>query len=277
MQARAIEAAGATIINTGIGWHEARVPTIATSVPRAAFASITARLKPHVTLPLVATNRINMPEVAEAILAAGQADLVSMARPLLADPQWVNKAREGRRDDINTCIACNQACLDHVFANKTASCLVNPRACHETELVYRPAERPKKVLVVGAGPAGLACASVAAERGHRVTLVDAATEIGGQCNLAKRSPGKEEFHETLRYFRRRVAQAGVEQRLGERMDAAGILAGDWEEIVLATGIRPREVDFPGADHPRVVSYLDVLRGRVVPGRKVAIVGAGGIG
>ncbi|HLS84223.1 MAG TPA: NADPH-dependent 2,4-dienoyl-CoA reductase [Arenimonas sp.] len=277
MQARAIEAAGATIINTGIGWHEARVPTIATSVPRAAFASITARLKPHVTLPLVATNRINMPEVAEAILAAGQADLVSMARPLLADPQWVNKAREGRRDDINTCIACNQACLDHVFANKTASCLVNPRACHETELVYRPAERPKKVLVVGAGPAGLACASVAAERGHRVTLVDAATEIGGQFNLAKRIPGKEEFHETLRYFRRRLAQAGVEQRLGERMDAAGILAGDWEEIVLATGIRPREVDFPGADHPRVVSYLDVLRGRVVPGRKVAIVGAGGIG
>ena len=277
MQARAIEAAGATIINTGIGWHEARVPTIATSVPRAAFADVTARLKPHVQLPLVATNRINMPEVAEAILAAGQADMVSMARPLLADPQWVNKAREGRRDDINTCIACNQACLDHVFVNRTASCLVNPRACHETELVYRPAERPKKVLVVGAGPAGLACATVAAERGHHVTLVDAAAEIGGQFNLAKRIPGKEEFHETLRYFRRRLEQTGVEQRLGERLDAAAILAGDWEEIVLATGIRPRRVDFPGAEHPKVVSYLGVLQGRVVPGRKVAIIGAGGIG
>ncbi|WP_188310255.1 NADPH-dependent 2,4-dienoyl-CoA reductase [Arenimonas fontis] len=277
MQAKAIEAAGATIINTGIGWHEARVPTIATSVPRAVFADVTARLKPHVKLPLVATNRINMPEVAETILAAGQADMVSMARPLLADPQWVNKAREGRRDDINTCIACNQACLDHVFVNRTASCLVNPRACHETELVYRPAARAKKVLVVGAGPAGLACATVAAERGHRVTLVDAAAEIGGQFNLAKRIPGKEEFHETLRYFRRRLEQTGVEQHLGERLGAAAILAGDWEEIVLATGIRPRQVTFAGADHPKVVSYLDVLQGRVVPGKKVAIIGAGGIG
>ncbi len=277
LQAKAIEAAGATIINTGIGWHEARVPTIATSVPRAAFAGVTAKLKPHVKLPLVATNRINMPEVAEDILARGQADMVSMARPLLADPQWVAKARAGRRDEINTCIACNQACLDHVFVNKKASCLVNPRACAETELVYRPTAAPKRVVVVGAGPAGLACATVAAERGHRVTLVDSATEIGGQFNLAKRIPGKEEFHETLRYFRNRLQATGVEQRLGERVDAAGLLAGGWDEVVLATGIRPRGVSFPGADHAKVVSYLDVLTGRVVPGGKVAIIGAGGIG
>ena len=277
LQARAIEAAGATIINTGIGWHEARVPTIATSVPRAAFAGVTAKLKPHVRLPLVATNRINMPEVAEAILAQGQADLVSMARPLLADPQWLNKAREGRRDEINTCIACNQACLDHVFVNKKASCLVNPRACAETELVYRPAAAPKRIVVVGAGPAGLACASVAAERGHQVTLVDAATEIGGQFNLAKRIPGKEEFHETLRYFGKRLQLAGVEQRLGQRMSAQALLSGGWDEVVLATGIRPRRVAFPGADDARVLSYLDVLTGRAVPGRRVAIIGAGGIG
>src|SRR5688572_26010490 len=207
-QAKAVEAAGATLINTGIGWHEARVPTIATSVPRAAFTGVTAKLKPHVSLPLVTTNRINMPEVAEAILASGQADMVSMARPLLADPQWVAKARDGRRDEINTCIACNQACLDHVFVGKRASCLVNPRACAETELVYTPTAAPKRVVVVGAGPAGLACATVAAERGHRVTLVDAAPEIGGQFNLAKRIPGKEEFHETLRYFGRKLATTG---------------------------------------------------------------------
>ncbi len=277
LQAKAIEAAGATIINTGVGWHEARVPTIATSVPRAAFAGVTAKLKPLVGLPLVATNRINMPEVAEQILAAGQADMVSMARPLLADPQWVNKARTGRRDEINTCIACNQACLDHVFMNKKASCLVNPRACAETELNYLPAAVQKRVAVVGAGPAGLACATVAAGRGHRVTLIDGATEIGGQFNLAKKIPGKEEFHETLRYFGRQLELSGVEQRLGARVGAEELLAGGFDEIVLATGISPRQVEFPGSNHPKLLSYLDVLTGRVVPGRKVAIIGAGGIG
>ncbi len=277
MQAKAIEAAGATIINTGIGWHEARVPTIATSVPRAAFAGVTAKFKPHVKLPLVATNRINMPEVAEQILASGQADMVSMARPLLADPQWVNKARSGRRDEINTCIACNQACLDHVFVARKASCLVNPRACAETELNYTPTTAPKRIAVVGAGPAGLACATVAAERGHHVTLMDAAPEIGGQFNLAKKIPGKEEFHETLRYFGKRLQLTGVEQRLGTRVDADHLLAGGYDEIVLATGIRPRRVDFPGAEHAKVVSYLDVITGRVTPGRKVAVIGAGGIG
>ncbi|MDI9239061.1 NADPH-dependent 2,4-dienoyl-CoA reductase [Lysobacter sp. LF1] len=274
-QAKVVEAAGATLINTGIGWHEARVPTIATSVPRAAFTGITARLKPHVSVPLVTTNRINMPDVAEGILARGEADMVSMARPLLADPQWVNKARERRADDINTCIACNQACLDHVFENKTASCLVNPRACAETELNYAPTTNPKRIAVVGAGPAGLAAATVAAERGHHVTLFEASDEIGGQFNLAKRIPGKEEFHETLRYFGRKLAQTGVDVRLGTRADADA-LAG-FDDVVLASGIRSREVDMPGADHAKVVSYLEVLSGRVVPGRKVAIIGAGGIG
>ncbi|WP_036137775.1 NADPH-dependent 2,4-dienoyl-CoA reductase [Aerolutibacter daejeonensis] len=274
-QAKAVEAAGATLINTGIGWHEARVPTIATSVPRGAFTGITARLKPEVTVPLVTTNRINMPDVAEGILARGEADMVSMARPLLADPQWVAKARSGRAEDINTCIACNQACLDHVFENKTASCLVNPRACAETELVYRPTTQPRRVAVVGAGPAGLACATVAAERGHRVTLFDAADEIGGQFNLARRIPGKEEFHETLRYFRRRLEQTGVDQRLGTRVTGPDLTGFD--DVVLATGIVPRQVDFPGVDHSKVVSYLQVLRGEVVPGERVALIGAGGIG
>ena len=274
-QAKAVEAAGATIINTGIGWHEARVPTIATSVPRAAFAGVTAKLRPHVKVPLVATNRINMPDVAEALLASGGADMVSMARPLLADPQWANKARAGRSDAINTCIACNQACLDHVFENKRASCLVNPRACAETELNYTRTQAPKSIAVVGAGPAGLACATVAAERGHRVTLLDAASEIGGQFNLAKQIPGKEEFHETLRYFRNRIAETGVELRLQTRVDAEA-LAG-FDEVVIATGVTPREVSFAGIDHPKVVSYLDVLQRRVVPGAKVAIIGAGGIG
>lgn len=277
LQAKAIEAAGASIINTGIGWHEARVPTIATSVPRGAFAGVTAKLRPHVKLPLVATNRINMPEVAERILAAGQSDMVSMARPLLADPQWVNKARAGRADEINTCIACNQACLDHVFVEKRASCLVNPRACSETELNYLPTTVPKRIAVVGAGPAGLACATVAAERGHRVTLFDSADEIGGQFNLAKRIPGKEEFQETLRYFGRRIELTGVDLQLGHRVDADALRAGGFDEVVLATGIRPRRIGIPGADHAKVCSYIDVLTGRVVPGRKVALIGAGGIG
>ncbi|HEY0662287.1 MAG TPA: NADPH-dependent 2,4-dienoyl-CoA reductase [Lysobacter sp.] len=274
-QAQAIEAAGATLINTGIGWHEARIPTIATSVPRGAFTGITARLKPEVTLPLITTNRINMPEIAERILANGEADMVSMARPLLADPAWVAKARDARVDEINTCIACNQACLDHVFENKHASCLVNPRACAETELIYTPTATPKKVAVVGAGPAGLACATVAAERGHQVTLFDAAHEIGGQFNFAKKIPGKEEFFETLRYFRRRIELTGVRLQLNQRADAAAL--NGYDHVVLATGIAPRQVDFAGADHAKVVSYLDVLSGRVVPGRKVAIIGAGGIG
>ena len=274
-QARAVEAAGATIINSGIGWHEARVPTIATSVPRGAFAGITARLKPHVSLPLVAVNRINMPQVAESILAAGQADMVSLARPLLADPEWPNKARAGRARSINTCIACNQACLDHVFENKRASCLVNPRAVAETELNYLPATTPKRIAVVGAGPAGLACATVAAERGHVVTLFDAAAQIGGQFNLAKRIPGKEEFNETLRYFDQRITETGVELRLDTRVEAAQ-LAG-FDAIVLATGIVPRTADFPGAGHPSVVGYLDLLGGRIQAGRRVAVIGAGGIG
>ena len=274
-QAKAIEAAGATLINSGIGWHEARVPTIATSVPRAAFAGVTAKLKPHVQVPVIATNRINMPDVAERILADGNADMVSLARPLLADPEWANKARDGRAHAINTCIACNQACLDHVFENKTASCLVNPRAVHETELVYRPTPTPRRIAVVGAGPAGLACATVAAERGHAVTLFDAGSEIGGQFNVAKRIPGKEEFHETLRYFRHKLEETGVQVTLETTADVA-TLAG-FDSVVVATGISPRQVDFSGANHPKVVTYLDVLLGKVTVGSEAAIIGAGGIG
>jgi 2,4-dienoyl-CoA reductase (NADPH2) len=275
--AKAIEAAGATIINTGIGWHEARIPTIATMVPRAAFTWVTRRLKGEVKIPLVATNRINTPEVAEEVLARGDADMVSMARPFLADPEFVNKAAAGRADEINTCIACNQACLDHIFERKTCSCLVNPRACNETELEILPAATKKKVAVVGAGPAGLAFATTAAARGHDVTLFEAAPEIGGQFNLAKRIPGKEEFAETLRYFRRRIDVTGVKLKVSHRATAAELAAGGYDHVALATGILPRRPDIPGIDHPKVASYIDVIEGRREVGRRVAIVGAGGIG
>ena len=275
--AKAIEHAGATIINTGIGWHEARVPTIATSVPRAAFAWVTRKLKGEVGIPLCTTNRINMPDVAEQILADGDADLVSMARPLLADPEFVNKAAAGRAAEINTCIACNQACLDHTFRNELASCLVNPRACHETELNYRPAAAKKRVAVVGAGPAGLAAASVLAERGHSVQLFESAGEIGGQFNMAKRIPGKEEFHETLRYFRHRLESLGVQVQLNTRVTADQLLQGRFDEIVLATGVIPRSPRIPGQKHPKVLNYVDVLLHNKPVGRRVAIIGAGGIG
>ncbi|MFJ2153078.1 FAD-dependent oxidoreductase [Streptomyces microflavus] len=273
--AKEIEAAGATIINTGIGWHEARIPTIATSVPRAAFTWVTEKVRGAVSVPLVTSNRINTPEVAEEVLASGRADMVSMARPFLADPEFVAKAAAGRADAINTCIGCNQACLDHIFSLQITSCLVNPRACHETELVLSPTRTRKRVAVVGAGPAGLACSVTAAERGHAVTLFDTADEIGGQLNMARRVPGKEEFNETLRYFRTRLAELDVELRLSTRADA-GTLDG-FDEIVLATGVEPRTPAIPGTDHPNVVSYLDVLRDGAPVGDRVAIVGAGGIG
>jgi 2,4-dienoyl-CoA reductase (NADPH2) len=273
--AKAIEAAGATIINTGIGWHEARVPTIVTSVPRGAFTWVTRKLKGEVALPLITTNRINMPDVAEKILAAGDADMVSMARPLLADPDWVRKAQAGRSERINTCIACNQACLDHVFENRHASCLLNPRACAETEIVVTKSTTRRKIAVVGAGPAGLACATTLADRGHAVTLFEAAAEIGGQFNLAKRIPGKEEFHESLRYFTHRMADTGVELRLNTKATVESLRGFD--AVILATGVTPRALAIPGADHPKALSYLDVvLHGKPV-GRRVAIVGAGGIG
>ncbi|MER5359577.1 NADPH-dependent 2,4-dienoyl-CoA reductase [Streptomyces sp. NPDC002785] len=273
--AREIEAAGATIINTGIGWHEARIPTIATSVPRGAYTWVTEKVRGAVSVPLVTSNRINTPEVAEEILASGRADMVSMARPFLADPDFVVKASEGRADAINTCIGCNQACLDHIFSGQVTSCLVNPRACHETELPLSPTRTVKRVAVVGAGPAGLACAVAASERGHEVTLFDAAEEIGGQLNVARRVPGKEEFNETLRYFRTRLAQEKVELRLGTRA-TADMLEG-FDEVVLATGVTPRSPAIPGLDHPSVVSYLDVLRDGAQVGDRVAIIGAGGIG
>ncbi|SUX29567.1 NADPH-dependent 2,4-dienoyl-CoA reductase [Chromobacterium vaccinii] len=273
--AREIEKAGATIINTGIGWHEARVPTIATMVPRGGFAWVTKKLMGAVKIPLITTNRINTPEVAEEILAGGCADMVSMARPFLADPDFVNKAAEGRGDEINTCIGCNQACLDHIFQGKLTSCLVNPRACRETELNYEKTAAPKKLAVVGAGPAGLAFATVASERGHAVTLFDAAAEIGGQFNVAKQIPGKEEFYETLRYFKRRIETTGVELKLGTRVAAADL--SGFDEVVLATGIAPRSPAIPGVDHPKVLNYLDVLKHKKPVGKKVAIIGAGGIG
>ncbi|MGX7825451.1 FAD-dependent oxidoreductase [Actinokineospora sp. 24-640] len=270
-----VEAAGATIINTGIGWHEARVPTIVTSVPRAAFTDVTAAFRPHVGIPVVATNRINMPQVAEEVLARGAADLVSMARPMLADPDWVAKAADGRADEINTCIACNQACLDHVFANRKASCMVNPRAARETELVLSPARRAKRVAVVGAGPAGLSAAVTLAGRGHRVELFEAAAHLGGQFDIARRIPGKEEFAETIRYYERQLALTGVEVRLGTRAMAAD-LAG-FDEVVLATGVVPRMPAIAGIDHPSVLSYVDVVRHGAPVGARVAVIGAGGIG
>ncbi|MFM9699733.1 FAD-dependent oxidoreductase [Streptomyces europaeiscabiei] len=273
--AKAVEAAGATIINTGIGWHEARIPTIATSVPRGAYSWVTRRLMGAVSVPLVTTNRINTPEVAEELLADGHADMVSMARPMLADPDFVNKAREGRSDAINTCIGCNQACLDHVFSGEITSCLVNPRACHETELVLSPTRLRKRVAVVGAGPAGLACAVSAAERGHEVTLFDAASEVGGQLNVARKVPGKQEFDETLRYFRHQLDAHGVDVRLDTRVEADDLTA--YDEVVVATGVTPRIPELPGVDHPKVLGYLDVLRDGAPVGDRVAILGAGGIG
>ncbi|WP_395948877.1 FAD-dependent oxidoreductase [Aeromonas mytilicola subsp. aquatica] len=274
---KALEQAGVSLINTGIGWHEARIPTIATSVPRGAFSWVTAELKKHLTVPLITTNRINTPEVAERILAQGEADMVSMARPFLADPEFVIKAAENRADEINTCIACNQACLDHVFKQKRASCLVNPRACFETELTFGRVPQPKKLAVVGAGPAGLAFACYAAERGHQVSLFDQAPTIGGQFNFAKQIPGKEEFHETLRYFARRLEKCGVELYLGQRQSAESLLGGGFDEVILATGIRPRTPNIPGIEHPKVLNYLDVLRDGKPVGQKVAVIGAGGIG
>jgi len=275
--AKKVEAAGATIINTGIGWHEARVPTIVTSVPRAAFTWVTRKLKGEVSIPLVTTNRINMPDVAERVLAAGDADMVSMARPLLADPDWVNKASAGRTQAINTCIACNQACLDHVFVNRRASCLVNPRACHETELVIGTASVRKRYAVVGAGPAGLACATTLAERGHAVTLFDRAPAIGGQFNMARRIPGKEEFDETIRYFAHRLGETGVTLALGQVATVEALQAGRFDAVILATGVTPRAAGIEGSDHPKVLSYIDVLAGNADVGKTVAVIGAGGIG
>ncbi|MGO4618188.1 FAD-dependent oxidoreductase [Nocardia sp. 2YAB30] len=275
--AKELESAGVDIINTQIGWHESRVPTLATSVPRAAFVGYTARLKAHVTIPVCASNRINMPEVAEEILERGDADLISLARPLLADPEWVNKAAESRADEINTCIACNQACLDHTFTRQTVSCLVNPRACHETLLQLLPTRRAKRIAVVGAGPAGLSAAIGLAERGHHVELFEADDKIGGQFDLARRIPGKEEFNESIRYFNRKLELTGVAVHLNVRATAEQLAAGDWDEVVLATGVRPHMPDILGIDHPMVLSYPALIRKERPVGKRVAVIGAGGIG
>lgn len=275
--AKALEAEGADVISTHFCWHESFVPTIATMVPRAAFAQVTGRLRKELNIPLITSNRINMPDVAESVLEKGDADIVSMARPMLADAELATKAFEGREDEINTCIACNQACLDHTFQGKMTSCLVNPRACHETEIVIEPAAEPRRIAVVGAGPAGLAFSCTAAERGHDVTLFDSASEIGGQFNLAKQVPGKEEFHETLRYYNKMIEVHGVSLRLGERVDAETLKDSGYDEVVVATGITPRVPDIEGIEHQKVVSYIDVIKGNRQIGSKVAIMGAGGIG
>ncbi len=277
---KAIEKAGATIINTGVGWHEARIPTIATKVPRAAFTWVTAKFRKELSIPCITSNRINTPEVAEEVLQRGDADMISMARPFLADPLFVEKAAAGKSDEINTCIGCNQACLDHVFSGKLTSCLVNPRACHETEVIITDLEAndtKKKLAVIGAGPAGLAFATTAAGRGHDVTLFDSASEIGGQFNVAKQVPGKEEFYETIRYFGKQIELTGVNLKLNTPVTAADLNAGDFDEVILATGIAPRLPEIDGIEHSKVLNYLDVLKHKKPVGKKVAVIGAGGIG
>lgn len=274
---KAIEKAGATIINTGIGWHESRIPTIATSVPRAAFTWVTKKMKAEIKIPLITSNRINMPDTAEKVLAEGHADMISMARPFLADPEWVNKAKAEKSDEINTCIGCNQACLDHVFQRKVASCLVNPRACHETELNYTTTKHKKKIAVIGAGPAGLASATIASQRGHEVTLFDASSEIGGQFNMAKQIPGKEEFYEPLRYFKKQIEIHNVTLKLNTKVSLSDLKDSNFEEIILATGIQPRTLNIEGSKHQKVLSYIDVLKHKKQVGKRVAVIGAGGIG
>ena len=276
--AKEIEKAGATIINTGIGWHEARIPTIATKVPRAAFTWVTKKLKGSVQIPLVTSNRINTPEMAEHVLAQGDADMVSMARPMLADAEFVLKAEQGRSDEINTCIGCNQACLDHIFSMKIATCLVNPRACYETELIFKESAEKKNIAVIGAGPAGLSFATYAAERGHQVTVFDAANQIGGQFNIAKTVPGKEEFYETIRYFKRKIElQPNIRLVLNHLVTYEELQDSDYDDIVVATGVTPRELNIPGVEHPKVLTYIQALKERLPVGRRVAIIGAGGIG
>ncbi|MGY0645083.1 MAG: oxidoreductase, partial [Paraglaciecola chathamensis] len=272
-----IEKAGATIINTGIGWHEARIPTIATKVPRAAFTWVTAKFRESLSIPVITSNRINTPEVAEQVLARGDADMVSMARPFLADPDFVLKAIENRSDEINTCIGCNQACLDHVFEGKMTSCLVNPRACHETELSILPTQTPKNIAVIGGGPAGLAAAKTAAERGHKVTLFDSADELGGQFNIAKQVPGKEEFYETIRYFKRQLELHKVTVKLNTRVTASDLNDSDFDDVIVATGIEPRTPPIEGIDHAKVMTYIEVIKEHKPVGKKVAVIGAGGIG
>ena len=276
--AKEIEKAGATIINTGIGWHEARIPTIATKVPRAAFTWVTEKLKGSVSIPLITSNRINTPEMAEHVLASGHADMISMARPMLADADFVLKASEGRSDEINTCIGCNQACLDHIFSMKIATCLVNPRACYETELIFKETNAVKNIAVIGAGPAGLSFATYAASRGHKVKVFDSNNQIGGQFNIAKTIPGKEEFYETLRYFKRQIElQPNIELVLNHTVTYEELSQANYDEIVVATGVTPRQLQFEGIDHPKVLSYIQVLKERVPVGKRVAIIGAGGIG